>query len=100
MIWWLNITNKNEGDRMFVKREIRGALLIALLCVTFGLTSSTMMADTHLLSNAAESRVVGRGDCDDILGGAAIGLGIGTLFGCAWCPVGAIAAKGLQMLFC
>jgi hypothetical protein len=85
---------------MFIKREIRGAFLIALLCLTLGLTSSAKMADTHALSNAAESRVVGGSDCNDVYDGIAIGMGVGAIFGCIWCPVGAVAAKGLQMWFC
>ncbi len=84
---------------MFVKREVRAAFLLALLCFTLGFTSSTM-ADTHLLSNAVESRAVGGNDCGDFLNGFAVGMGIGAIFGCVWCPAGAVAAKAAQIFFC
>jgi hypothetical protein len=85
---------------MLVKKEMKAVFMIALLCFTLSLTSSTIMVDTHSLSNAAESSVVGGSQCDDFLGGFAIGMGFATLLGCVWCPVGAIGAKAAQLIFC
>jgi hypothetical protein len=70
---------------MFVKREIGAAFLIALLCFTLSVTSSAMTANTHLLSNAAETSAVGGNGCDDFFNGFAVGMGIGAVFGCVWC---------------
>jgi hypothetical protein len=85
---------------MAVKRQMKAVFLIALLCFTFSMTSSALSVDTHSLPRAAESRIIGGGQCDDALNGAAVGMGIASLLGCFFCPVGAIAAKAAQMFFC
>jgi hypothetical protein len=90
----------DEGEGMFVKREIKAVFLIALLCFTLSLTSSTMAANTHLLPNAAERNLVGGYSCDSVWNGVAVGMGIATLFGCVFCSVGSIGAKAIQFLAC
>jgi len=85
---------------MFQKRKTTSVLLIALLCITVSLTSSTLTAGTDSLSAAAENTTVGGSDCSDFLNGFAIGLGIGALFGCAFCPAGAVMAKAVELIAC
>jgi hypothetical protein len=85
---------------MLVKKAMKAVFMIALLCFTLSVTSSTIMVDTHSLSNAAESSVVGGSQCDDFVNGFALGMGIATLCGCAWCPAGALVAKTAQLFFC
>ncbi len=84
---------------MVLRRKMRAALLIALLCFTVAFTSSAT-ANTRLLSNAEESQAVGGNDCGDFLNGFAVGMGVAVLFGCAWCPAVGIAAKAAQIVFC
>ena len=85
---------------MFVKKEVKAVLLIALLCFTFSMTSSATMSDTHFLSNAEESRVVGGSECDDLVDGFTIGMTVATVLGCFWCPAFGIGAKVTQLFFC
>jgi len=81
-------------------RNLRVVFLLALFCVGVSLCSSTAaLSNTHALSAAAETMVVGGNDCSDFLNGAAVGLGVGALFGCVWCAAGALVAKGAS-LFC
>lgn len=74
-------------------------LALALLCVLFSCLSSAIPAEAHALAAGAESLLIGGSDCSDFMDGAAIGLGVGVLFGCVWCGAGAIIAKGVA-LFC
>lgn len=85
------LRNKNRSA------GLKPVLLIALLCLTVSLFSSTM--GSHALTTTAESLVVGGSDCSDFMDGFAVGMGIGALFGCVWCAGGAIIAKGIA-LFC
>jgi hypothetical protein len=84
---------------MFLKREMGAALMMALLCFTVAFTSSAS-AGTSWMSTAAESRAVGGNDCGDFLNGFAVGMGVASLFGCAWCPAGVVVAKVAQILVC
>jgi hypothetical protein len=85
---------------MFAKKEMKAVFLIALLCFTLSMTSSTVMSDTHFLSNAAESSLVGGSQCDDFVNGFAIGMSIATFLGCVWCPAAGLGAKVLQSFVC
>lgn len=73
--------------------------LLAVLCMTFILTNSAFAANTHSLSPSAEN-MLGGGRCSDFASGFTIGMGIATVFGCAWCPIGALAAKVLSAYAC
>lgn len=88
---------------MFIKREVGGVprtLLFTLaLCLVICLFSTTMGAGSLPLAGSVEDAVYGGSDCSDFLNGAAVGLGIGVLFGCVWCGAGALVAKGIS-LFC
>jgi hypothetical protein len=90
---------KDEGENMFVKKEMKAVFMIALLCFTLSMTSSAM-PDTHLLSSAAENSVVGGSQCDDFINGFAVGMGVATFLGCVWCPVAGFGAKALQLFIC
>ncbi len=88
---------------MFMKRMWRAdfipALLVALLCIAIALFSSSTSAGSLALSDSAERLVVGGSDCSSFLDGFAVGMGVGALFGCAWCAAGGLAAKAFA-LFC
>jgi hypothetical protein len=91
---------KDEGENMFVKKEMKAVFLIALLCFTLSMTNSTIKADTHFLSGAAESSLVGGKQCDDFFNGLSIGMGVATIMGCVLCSAGAIGAKLIQIVAC
>ena len=74
--------------------------VIPLLCLAVIMTSSTLPAGTSALSLTAENATVGGGDCNDLLNGFAVGMGVAGLFGCVWCPAGAVAAKVLELFAC
>ena len=85
---------------MSIKGKIGTACMAVLLCITVTAMSSTATAGTYSLSAAAESMVVGAGNCSDFLNGFAIGMGVASLLGCAWCAGVAIASKTVEMLAC
>ena len=85
---------------MFVKRDLRAAFLIALLCFTLSLTSSATSPGAHLLSNAGESLLEGGGNCSDFFNGFSAGMGIASLLGCVWCSAASIGAKVVQLFAC
>lgn len=58
------------------------------------------MHGTHALTASTENVLVGGNDCSDFLNGAAVGLGVGALFGCVWCGALALVAKGAQLMAC
>jgi hypothetical protein len=74
-------------------------LLIVLVCVTLSVISSAIPAVASLIPTSTETLVMGGSDCSEFMDGAAVGLGIGVLFGCVWCGAGAVVAKGIA-LFC
>jgi len=84
---------------MFKRTNRFSVLLIALLCMTVTVTSSTLVAGSHELSESAENLVVG-GSCSSLASGISVGMGIATLFGCGWCPIGGIAARVAAMYLC
>lgn len=75
-------------------------LVIALLCVSVTLMSTTATAGSYSLSTLAENMTVGGGRCSDFLNGFAVGLGIAAFFGCAWCGGAAIASKAVEIFAC
>jgi len=74
-------------------------ILIAVLCVATSFISSAMGAGSLPVPESIEGVAYGGSDCSDFMNGAAVGLGIGALFGCVWCVGGALVAKGIA-LFC
>jgi hypothetical protein len=80
-------------------RGILPVLLVGSICVALSLFSSAIPAGAAPLQDGTETLILGGGDCSGFMNGAAVGLGIGALFGCLWCAGGAIAAKGIA-LFC
>jgi hypothetical protein len=88
---------------MFTKEGRRGIPIrvtaIAVLCVATSLVSSAMGAVAIPATGSIDGMAYGGSDCSDFMNGAAVGLGIGALFGCFWCAGGAIVAKGIA-LFC
>ncbi len=80
-------------------RAPKTLLLGLALCLVICLFSTTMGAGSLPLTGSGEDVVYGGSDCSDFLNGAAVGLGIGVLFGCVWCAAGALVAKGIS-LFC
>jgi hypothetical protein len=84
---------------MFKRTKRIFVLLIVLLCMTVTMTNSTLVAGAHSLSASAENLVVG-GSCSSFADGFSVGMGIATLFGCAWCPIGGIAARVAAMYLC
>ncbi len=80
-------------------RRYIALLSLVVLCAMVSLASATMIAGPQALSAAAEGSIIGGSNCSDFMDGFAVGMGIGVLFGCAWCAVGAIGAK-LISLFC
>lgn len=88
---------------MLMSRGVRGVprtlLLVLGLCLAICLFSATMGAGSLPLTGSIEDAVYGGSDCSDFMNGAAVGLGIGVLFGCLWCGAGALVAKGIS-LFC
>jgi hypothetical protein len=85
---------------MFAEKKKTTAFLIASLCLAVTLMSSTMNAGTYSLSVAAERTLIGGGGCSDFFNGFAVGMGVATLFGCAWCPAAGIASKVVELLAC
>ena len=85
---------------MFLKDKKATVLIIALLCVSVTLMSTSATAGSYILSPATENTVVGSGRCLDFVTGFMLGMGIASLFGCVWCPGAAIAAKTVQVLAC
>ena len=75
-------------------------LMIALLCASVTMMSTTVAADSHSLSAAAENMAVGSGGCSDFLNGFTLGMGVAGLFGCIWCPGAAVASKVVEMFAC
>ena len=71
------------------------ALLAVLLCLTVSLFSTDLVPGSHALTPSAEGAAMGGSDCSDFMNGAAVGLGIGVIFGCLWCGAAAIVAKGI-----
>jgi flagellar motor component MotA len=88
------------GGNMFAKGKMAVILLLAFLCISVTMMSSTLPADTRALSNASESMVIGGGSCSDFLNGFAVGMGVASLLGCVWCPATAIAAKVVELIAC
>jgi hypothetical protein len=82
-----------------VYRKYISVVSIALLCMTVSLGSATMANGAHLLSAVTENVLIGGSSCSDLMDGLAVGLAVGVVFGCIWCGVGAVAAKGIG-LFC
>ncbi len=71
------------------------AILVLLLCLAASLFSAGLGGGSQVLSPSAESTAVGGSDCGDFMNGAAVGMGVGVLFGCVWCGAAAIIAKGI-----
>jgi len=84
---------------MFENKKKISVLLIALLCVTVTMTNSMLIAGPHVLSSSAEMTAVG-GSCSSFASNISLGLGIATLLGCGWCPLGAIAARAYAIYEC
>jgi hypothetical protein len=84
---------------MFENKKKISVLLIALLCVTATMTNSMLLAGPHSLSSSEEMTAVG-GNCYSLASGISVGLGIATLLGCGWCPLGVIAARAYAMYEC
>ncbi len=79
---------------------IMTAFLMVALCIAVILSSAAMTSPgPHALTTIAEGMVMGGSTCSDFMDGAAVGMGIGVLFGCVWCGAGAVIAKGIA-LFC
>jgi hypothetical protein len=86
-------TNENRN------RSSRLLLLILSLCIATSFLSVAMGAGSPPIPESVEAVAYGGSDCSDFMNGAAVGLGIGALFGCVWCVAGALVAKGIA-LFC
>lgn len=84
---------------MLERKKKLSVLMIVLLCVTVMTANSTLAAGSHLLPVSAETLTVG-GSCSSFASGVALGMGIATLLGCGWCPVGALAAKVVSVYVC
>jgi hypothetical protein len=91
---------KKIGGHMSIKGRTGAACMAVLLCITVTAMSSTITAGTHSLSVAAESMVVGGGNCSDFLNGFAVGMGVASLLGCAWCAGVAVVSKTFEMFAC
>lgn len=81
------------------KKKKISVLLIVLLCMTVTMTNSTLIAGSHALPSSAEMAAVG-GSCSSFASGLTVGMGIATLLGCGWCPLGALAAKVVSVYVC
>lgn len=84
---------------MFERKKKISALLIVLLCMTVMTTNSTFSAGAHALPFSGEMSAVG-GSCSSFASGFTMGMGIATLLGCGWCPLGAVAAKVVSIYLC
>ena len=76
------------------------AFMIALLCISVTLMSTSATAASYSLSAMDETMAVGGGRCSDFLNGFAVGLGIAAFFGCVWCGGAAIASKAVEIFAC
>ena len=85
---------------MFPESKKTTVLMIALLCVSVTLVSTTATPASYPLSAVAENMAVGSGKCNDFLNGFTLGMGVASLFGCVWCPGAAIASKVVEMFAC
>jgi len=85
---------------MFPGSKKTTVLVIALLCISVTLMSTTATAGSYSLSTMEEAMVVGSGRCSDFLNGFAVGLGIAAFFGCAWCGGAAVASKAVEIFAC
>lgn len=83
-------------------RRKTSVILMAVLCMIVTLTTSTFAAGSSALSGIAEdSAEGGRGSsCGEFTNGFAVGMGIATLFGCAWCAAAGLGAKAFAILLC
>jgi hypothetical protein len=88
------------GGQMSLKRKIGTSLMVLLLCISVTLMSTTATAGPYSLSMSAESTVIGGGNCSDFLNGFTVGMGVASLFGCAWCAGVAVASKVIETLTC
>ena len=85
---------------MIPKSKKATVFMIALLCISVTLMSTTAAAGTYSLSIIDETMAVGGGGCSDFLNGFAVGLGIAAFFGCVWCGGAAIASKAVETFAC
>jgi hypothetical protein len=85
---------------MTPKSKKATALIVALLCVSISLMSTTAATATYSLSIMNEATAVGGGRCNDFLNGFAVGLGVAAFFGCIWCGGAAIASKAVETFAC
>ena len=85
---------------MFAESKKATVLMIALLCFSVTLMSSTATVDSYSLSEAAERMVIAGGPCSDFLNGFTLGMGVASFFGCVWCPGAALASKVVERLAC
>jgi hypothetical protein len=90
---------QNLGDLMSEKKKNLSVFLILIICMTITMTNSAMVANSHALPTSAESLAMG-GSCSSLMNGFTLGMGVATLIGCAWCPLGAIAAKVASAYVC
>ena len=88
------------GGNVIPKSKEAIAVVIALLCISVTLMSTTATAATYSLSVMDETMAVGSGRCSDFLNGFAVGLGIAAFFGCVWCGGAAIASKAVEIFAC
>ncbi len=79
-------------------RKIVPVLLVVLLCAGVSVLSASATG-AHSLQEATESVLIGGSSCSDLMDGIVVGMGVGVIFGCVWCGIGAVAAKAIG-LFC
>jgi hypothetical protein len=75
--------------------RLRTGLAIGIVCLGLALMSASMAPGSHALAASAASSIIGGSECADFMNGFAIGMGVGTLFGCLWCAGGAVLAKAV-----
>jgi hypothetical protein len=85
---------------MFTESKKTTVLMIALLCFSVTLMSSTAAPGSYSLSAAAENMAVGSGQCSDFLNGFTLGMAVASFLGCVWCPGAAIASKVVETFAC
>ncbi len=86
---------------LMMKKLQEGACPIVLICMlSLAICTFSSMAPAGASPVIAdESAILGGSTCSDFMDGAAVGMGIGVLFGCVWCGAGAVLAKAIS-LFC
>jgi hypothetical protein len=75
-------------------------LFTALLCASTGIASGRTTSAQQQMRVAQESAVVGGSPGCAFADGVAVGLGVGALFGCVPCGVGAVVIGLGSLYYC